>query len=90
MSLTTVLLVVALAAAVWGVVSGMLVFAALQRRGVPVSFAWARLMLPAYVHRYARITRLEEGRTGPLFYHYVIAFNVALVAALTALGLSLI
>jgi hypothetical protein len=83
-----VLLVLAMGAAVWGVVSGMLVVAAIRRRGAAVSFLWLRLVLPSHLHRCARITRLEEGRTGTLFNHYVIAFNIALLAALAALGLS--
>ena len=53
-----------------------------------MSFIWIRLMLPVCVHRYARVTRPETGKTGPLFYHFVIAFNLALVAVVAALGLT--
>lgn len=85
MTASILLLVLAAAAAVWGIVAGILVFEALRRRGEKVSFWLIRLMLPMWVHRYGAVTRDETGRTGPLFYHYVIAFNVALVAALLAL-----
>lgn len=50
-----------------------------QRRGVSVSFFWLRLMIIKYLHEYARLTREETGRVGPLFYHYVIPLNTALV-----------
>ncbi len=85
MSATTPLLVIAGVAVGWGVVAGLLVFEALRRRGEKVDFLLVRLLLPLWVHRYAEVTRAETGRTGGLFYHYVIAFNVALAAALAAL-----
>jgi hypothetical protein len=81
MNLEYLAFAVAAASVIWGVVAGMLIFSALQKRGEKVSFIWIRLMLPLYVHRYAQITRAETGRVGPLFFHYVIAFNLALVAA---------
>ncbi|MFC2173167.1 hypothetical protein ACFLU6_11125 [Acidobacteriota bacterium] len=85
MSAATLLLVLAVAAAVWGVVAGILIFETLRRRGENVSFLWIRLMLPAYVHRYGQITKKEQGKRGVLFFHYVVAFNIALAAVLAAL-----
>ncbi len=84
MSMANLLVAVAGAAVVWGVVAGLLIFGDLRRRGQTASFLWIRLFLPAYVHRYSVITREETGRTGPLFYHFVIPFNVALVAVVLA------
>jgi len=81
---TTIFFVLAFAAVIWGIVAGIRIFEFLRRRGDSVSFIWMRLMLPVYVFRYARITRAETGKTGPLFYHYVIAFNLALAAVLAA------
>jgi len=56
-----------------------LIAADLQRRGVPVSLVWLRLMILKYLHQYAKITQEETGRVGPLFYHYVVPLNVALL-----------
>jgi hypothetical protein len=36
-------------------------------------------MILKYLHEYARVTREETGRVGPLFYHYVVPLNIALV-----------
>ena len=36
-------------------------------------------MILKYLHQYAKITQEETGRVGPLFYHYVVPLNVALV-----------
>ena len=87
MGITTLLIVFALAAVIWGIVAGLRIFEFLRRRGHKVSFFWLRLMLPVYLHRYAQVTRAESGRTGPLFYHYVISFNLALAAALAAVAI---
>ena len=88
MAVQTLLVVVAGAAVVWGVVAGILIFEALRRKGLTTSFLWIRLFMPFYVHRYSVVTREETGRTGPLFYHFVIAFNIALLAALLAAALA--
>jgi hypothetical protein len=39
-------------------------------------------MIPKHLHQYSKITQEETGRVGPLFYHYVVPLNVALVLAL--------
>ncbi len=74
-----VLIAIALVCAVWAVVAAVLIAADVRRRGVPVSFVWLRLLIPRYLHEYARATREETGRVGPLFYHYVVPLNLALV-----------
>ena len=64
---------------VWAVVAAILISADLHRRGMAVSVVWLRLMILKYLHEYSRITREETGHVGPLFYHYVVPLNVALV-----------
>ena len=59
----------------------MLITRELEKRNVPVRFVWLRLMIFKYLHQYSRITREETGRVGPLFYHYIVPLNVALVLA---------
>jgi hypothetical protein len=73
----------------WFVFSTLLIYEALRRRGVSVSFLWLRALAPKYAHEYRAITRRETGRTGPLFYHWVVSINVALVSAIL-LGLSVL
>jgi len=84
MNIVTLLFMLTGVAVIWGIVAGIRIFEFLRRRGENVSFIWIRLMLPVYVHRYAKITRAETGKTGPLFYHYVVAFSLALAAMLAA------
>jgi len=75
----TVLIGLAVICAVWGVVAALLIAADLQRRGMKISYLWLRLLILKYLHEYAKITREQTGRVGPLFYHYVVPLNVALV-----------
>ena len=56
-----------------------MIAADLQKRGVPVSLVWLRVLILKYLHEYATVTRDQTGRVGPLFYHYVVPLNVALV-----------
>jgi hypothetical protein len=73
--------VIGLICAGWSVVAAVLIARDVRSRGVRVSFLWLRLMILKYLYEYARLTREETGRVGPLFYHYVVPLNVALVIA---------
>ena len=77
----TILVGLLLVCAIWAVTAAVLIARDLEKRGIPVSFVWLRLMILKYLHQYSKITREEEGRVGPLFYHYVVPLNVALVLA---------
>lgn len=75
----SVLIVAALLCAVWAVAASIAIAGDLEKRGHDVSVVWLRVMILKYLHEYARVTREETGKVGPLFYHYVVPLNVALV-----------
>lgn len=64
---------------IWATVTAVLIAHDLRKRGVSVRIFWLRLMILRYLHEYAKVTREETSRVGPLFYHYVVPLNVALV-----------
>jgi hypothetical protein len=74
-----VLLGIMVACVVWAVVASILIARDLEKRGIPISIIWLRLMILKYLHQYCKITREETGHVGPLFYHYVIPLNLALI-----------
>jgi hypothetical protein len=80
-----ILAVAILACGAWAVTAAVLIARDLSRRGVPVRFLWLRLTILRHLHQYRELTREETGRTGPLFYHYVVPLNLALVLALFGL-----
>lgn len=71
--------ILALASAVWGVVSSIVITAFLARRGVKINYVFIKVLILKYVHQYRKITMQENGRPGPWFYSYVISMNLALV-----------
>jgi hypothetical protein len=81
MDTLNILLVLGGICVVWHVTTTILVYNALQKRGVAVSFIWLRAMAPWYAFRYKEITRKESGNTGRLFYHWIASINLALVFA---------
>jgi hypothetical protein len=88
MNVSDILLATAIVSALWGAGSAVLIAEALRKRGVKVRWLFLRfLILSKYLGQYKDITRLETGRTGPLFYSYVIAMNMALVLAVAGLVL---
>jgi hypothetical protein len=80
-----ILIAIAILSALWGVASSAMIAAALQQRGVKVSWLFLRVMILKYLGQYRDVTRSETGRTGPLFYSYVFAMNLALVTAIIGL-----
>jgi hypothetical protein len=69
-------------AVIWHVMATMMIYETLRRRSLKVSFILLRWLAPKYASQYREITRKETGRTGPLFYHWIVSINTALVAAI--------
>ena len=83
-----VLLGVAIASVFWGVASSAMIVGELQKRGIKINWFLLRLFIATrYVGQYRDITRKETGRTGWLYYSFVISMNTALVAAIAGLAL---
>ena len=85
MDLPALLLVLMLLAAVYNVVTSLLIYGALDERGQHPSFLLLRLYIPRYADRYRRLTLAESGHTGQLFYHWLVSINMAFAAAIAAL-----
>jgi hypothetical protein len=85
MLLSNVLLAIALASVVWGVVSSLVITNALQKRGIKIRWIFLRILIIKYVSQYREMTRTETGRTGPWYYSFIISMNVALVAVVAGL-----
>jgi len=73
------LIALALICVVWAGAAAVLIAHDLSKRGSKVSLVWLRLMILKYLHEYAKVTQAETGRVRPLFYHYVVPLNLALV-----------
>ena len=82
MNLSNVFVAVAILSVLWGTASAIMITAALQKRGIKINWVFLRILfLTKYLGQYREVTRQETGRTGPLFYSYIISMNVALVTA---------
>ena len=87
MNTALVLLVACGACGLWYVVTSIRIYEDLRRRNIPVSFLWLRVMIPKYAHQYKVITRRESGKVGPLFTHWIVSINLALILALVGFGI---
>lgn len=86
MDIVAIIIVLACLSVVWHIVSIILIYENLRRRNEKVSFLWLRLMAPWYASRYGKITKAETGKVGPLFYHWLISINAALVLVILMLA----
>jgi hypothetical protein len=75
----------AVAAGFWNIVTSFRIVGELRRRNMRASVFWLRAMAPVYAFRYKKVTTEETGRPGPLFAHWIISINLALVLAVAAL-----
>jgi len=75
---------IVLLAAAWNVVTSLLIYDALRKRGRDPSFILLRLYIPSYACEYRKLTVAETGRTGPLFHHWFASIYTALIAAVGA------
>jgi hypothetical protein len=75
----------ALLCVIWGVVSGVMIAAALHKRGVRVPMLFLNVVLFKYLGQYRAITLKETGRVGALFYCYIAAMNLAALAGITGI-----
>lgn len=79
------LVVAAAAGGVWGVATMFCTAHALDKRGIRINYPLLGLMMILeYLPRYRALTLQETGRVGPLFYSYIVAMNLALVAVVLA------
>jgi len=86
MLVSHIFLFLAAVCAVWAVVSAILVARAVERHGTKTPFPFIGVLVFRNLHRYKEITRKETGRTGLLFYSYVVPINLAWIFALAAWG----
>ena len=86
MNVSYVFLFLAAVCAVWAVVSAVLIAMAMERLGTKTPFLFIGVLVFRNLRRYREVTRKETGRTGLLFYSYVVPINLAWIFALAAWG----
>jgi len=86
----TLLVILILASGIWATIASMLILRFLEKHSIPVNFLFLRLLIFRYLGQYRKLTIEETGRVGNLFYHYVIAMNIALALILILIVHSLV
>ena len=67
------------------IISTMMVYGYLEKRGEKVSFLWLRLYIFSYVNKYKKITKEGTGKIGYLFFMWLISINIAFISAILVL-----
>lgn len=90
MSLSYVLAIAAIGAAIWGTVAAVMIIRFLDQRGIKTPIILYRVFFFINARRYRQVTADENGKPGRLYYHCVYAFNAALILGLAALAVTLL
>ena len=75
---TFILIVINLSVLIF-IISTIRIYHFLKERNENVSFIFLQFKMISYAERYREITKLETGKTGALFYHWIISINLALI-----------
>lgn len=62
------------------VIFSLLIFRYIEKKGENPSFLLIRLFLFSYVNKYKSISKEETGKTGYLYYLWIISINIALLS----------
>ena len=85
MNPATLLIAIGLIGIIWYVVSTIRIYAYLSDRGINLNFLFLNILILKYASQYKELTLKETGRIGPLYYHWIIPINIALVCAIILL-----
>jgi hypothetical protein len=66
-------------------VISLLVMNAVSKRGFATNFLLLRLLIFRYLGQYRTATMAETGKTGPLFYLWIISINLMALSAVARL-----
>jgi hypothetical protein len=77
--------VIAIGCVAWALVAGLRAVRYCERRGIAVNPLFLSIEMLKCLSQYRKLTREETGQVGPLFYHYVIPINAALVLVIVLL-----
>ena len=83
----TLFLVLSISCAVIGLVLMMAMVGSLRARGHRINWVFLKLYMFKYISQYRKVTLRESGRTGPLFYPFIVSMNSALLFAILGLVL---
>jgi len=81
----TVATIILLCCVAWAVVAGLLAIRYCAKRGIEVNPVLLGIEMLRCLSRYRKLTHDEIGHIGPLFYHYVVSINAALVVGVALL-----
>ena len=87
-TLKIILIVVTSASLIIFIISTMMIFNVLKKRGEKVNFFLIRLFMISYAFKYKEITKKETGSIGYLFYLWISSINLTLISFATYLILS--
>jgi hypothetical protein len=85
MTLSTLLLVLAVGCASWSIVAAIAITNYLDKHGLPTPFPMIGFYLLWNLKRYRELTERETGTVGPLYNMYLIPIVAAFVLAVTGL-----
>lgn len=63
-----------------GIISAILITGYLNKNGLSANIIFWGFYFIRYLTQYKDLTLKKQGKTGPLFYSYIIFFNIALLS----------
>jgi len=80
--MATFLIIIAAISIVLYIVSTIMIFDFLKKAGEKGSFLWIRFAMIPNVNKYKKISTEKTGKTGLLYYIWIVSINLALVCVI--------
>jgi hypothetical protein len=84
-AMSTLFFILALIGIGCGIAASAMIASFLSKRGVRINYLFIRLFVFRYVRQYRKITMVETGKPGPLFYWFITSWNLALLFAIVGI-----
>lgn len=87
--MSTLFFILALIGVVCGIATSIMIASFLSRRGIKINDLFFRVLIFGYIRQYQQITIEERGKSGPLFYSFITAWNLAFLFAIVGIILKI-
>jgi hypothetical protein len=84
-----IVMIIVMVCLAWAITSMVLIISKVEKSGTRINFLLIRLFVFKYISQYNEMTRQERGKTGPLFYHFIVPMWLAFAGVVIWIILSL-
>jgi hypothetical protein len=84
-----IVMIIVMVCLAWAITAMVLIISKVEKSGTRINFLLIKLFVFKYISQYNEMTRKERGKTGALFYHFIVPMWLAFAGVVIWIILSL-